>query len=336
MSGLTRRLILAVSACSAAALLIPAAQAQVQSPHLETAARASGGTVAGQVVTYRGKNDAVFANKPDSSTFSSLGNKIRGAPAVAWANGRFFFVAETQHGLEVRTFKTHWAQLVTGGFKCSQPDLASDGKRLGLACLHHHALYAAKFAAPRHGVPSLATLHLQGGKNLIHGAGAYFQGRLFAFEVIGTVYEDDDRNWNSHFASYGKPPLGGGGNQYGDDSFFCRAQATGASAPRRGRVYTGCAVKHKTGYVLSIVTDATGVCPVMPPAPIAAARVGIAPTAKNAAVAVYETPSGTIAETSMTIHPSAIDCGPDFGDDTVIATGATSGPSIALGANGYR
>jgi hypothetical protein len=336
MSRPTRRLILAASACSALTLLIPAAKAQAHVPGRAAAARAGEQGVAGQVVAYRGKDGAVFANKPGSSTFASLGNKITGAPAVAWADGQFFFVADTKRGLEVRTFKTHWSQLVKGGFRCSQPDLASDGKRLGLACLHHKALYAAKFVAPSHGVPSLAKLHLQGGKNLIHGAGAYFQSRLFAFEVIGQVYEDDARNWNSHYASYGKPPLVVGGSQDGDDSFYCRAQATGASAPRHGRVYTGCAVKHKTGYVLSIVTEAAGVCPVETTTPIAKARVGIAPTAKNAAVAVYETPSGSIAETSMTIVPPAIDCGRDAGDDTVIATNATSGPSIALGASGYR
>lgn len=336
MSRPTRGLIVAASACSAVALLIPAAQAQAHSPRRAAAARASDRVVAGQVVTYRGRDGAVFANRPGSSKFARLGNKIDGAPAVAWADGRFFFVAETKHGLEVRTFKSHWAQLVNGGFRCSQPDLASDGKRLGLSCLHDTALYAAKFAAPSHGVPSLARLHLQGGRNLIHGAGAYFQGRQLAFEVIGRVYEDDATTWNSHYSAYGKPPLGGGGHQFGDDSFYCRAQATGASAPRHGRVYTGCAVKHKTGYVLSIVTEAAGVCPVVSTTPIAAARVGIAPTAKNAAVAVYETPSGSIAETSMTIDPPAIDCGRDAGHDTVIANGATSGPSIALGANGYR
>jgi hypothetical protein len=336
MSGRTRRLILAASACSAVALLSPAAQAQAHSPGREAAARAIDPGVAGQVVAYRGRDGAVFANKPGSSKFASLGNKIEGAPAVAWADGQFFFVAETHRGLEVRTFKSHWSQLVTGGFRCSQPDLASDGKRLGLSCLHDTALYAAKFAAPSHGVPLLAKLHLQGGKHLIHGAGVYFQGRQLAFEVIGQVYEDDARNWNSHYATYGKPPLVVGGGQDGDDSFYCRAQATGASAPRHGRVYTGCAVKHKTGYVLSIVTEAAGVCPVMSTTPIAAARVGIAPTTKNAAVAVYETPSGSIAETSMTIDPPAIDCGKDAGHDTVIAKGATSGPSIALGANGYR
>ena len=38
----------------------------------------------------------------------------------------------------------------------------------------------------------------------------------------------------------------------------------------------------------------------------------------------------------MTIHPNAIDCGKDANNDTVIAKGATSGPSIALGASGYR
>jgi hypothetical protein len=336
MSRPTRRLILVASACSAVALLIPPAQAHAHSPRQAATGRGSDHRVAGQVVAYRGRDRAVFANKPGSSKFVSLGNKIWGAPAVAWAAGQFFFVAETQHGLEVRTFKSHWSQLVKGGFRCSQPDLASDGKRLGLSCLHDTALYAAKFAAPSHGVPSLAKLQLQGGKNLIHGAGAYFQGRQLAFEVIGQVYEDDATNWNSHYASYGKPPLGGGGNQYGDDSFYCRAQATGASAPRHGRVYTGCAVKHKSGFVLSIVTEATGVCPVMPTTPIAAARVGIAPTAKNAAVAVYETPSGSIGETSMTIDPPAIYCGRDAGHDTVIAKGATSGPSIALGTNGYR
>ncbi|MFZ0716412.1 hypothetical protein [Mycobacterium sp.] len=335
MSRPTRGLILAASACSAFALLIPPATAQAHSPRPAAAARPGDREVAGQVVAYRGKGGAVFANKPGSSTFTRLGNTIVGAPAVAWANRQFFFVAATHHGLEVRTFTSHWSQLVKGGFRCSQPDLASDGKRLGLSCLHDHALYAAKFAAPRHGVPSLATLHLQGGKNLIHGAGAYFQGRQFAFEVIGEVYEDDARTWNSHYGAYGKPLYGGDG-QDGDDSFYCRAQATGASAPKHGRVYTGCAVKRKKGYVLSIVTEATGVCPVTPTTPIAAARVGIAPTAKNAAVAVYETPSGSIAETSMTIHPPAIDCGRDAGHVTVIAKGATSGPSIALGANGYR
>jgi hypothetical protein len=336
MSRPTRRLLLAAGACSAVALTIPAAHAQAHSPDRAAVARAGDHRVAGQVVAFRGRGSAVFANRPGSSRFISLGNRISGAPAVAWADGQFFFLAETRHGLDVRTFTSHWSQLVQGGFRCSQPDLASDGTRLGLSCLHDHALYAARFVAPRHGVPSLPRLHLQGGKNLIHGAGAYFQGRRFAFEIIAQVYEDDAANWNSHYVAYGKPPLGGGGNQDGDDSFYCRAQATGASAPRHGRVYTGCAVKHKTGHVLSIVTEAGGVCPVMSTTPIAAARVGIAPTAKNAAVAVYETPSGSIAETSMTIDPPAIDCGRDAGHDTVIANGAHSGPSIALGADGYR
>jgi hypothetical protein len=336
MSPPTRRLILAASAFLALALLMPAAQAQAPSPRPAAAVRASDHGVAGQVVAYRGRDGAVFANKPGSSKFASLGNKIEGAPAVAWAAGQFFFVAETRHGIEVRTFKSHWSQLVKGGFRCSQPDLASDGKRLGLSCLHHSALYADRFAAPSHGVPSLATLHLQGGKHLIHGAGAYFQARQLAFEVIGQVYEDDATTWNSHYAGYGPPPLGGGDNQEGDDFFRCRAQATGASAPRHGRVYLACAVKHNTGYLLSIVTEGIGICPVAPTTPIAAGRVGIAPTSVNAAVAVYDTPSGSIAETSMTIDPPAIDCGRDSGLDTVLAKGATSGPSIALGANGYR
>jgi hypothetical protein len=336
MSRQTRRLILAASACSAVLLTIPAAHAQGHPPDRALAVQAGNNEVTGQVVAYRVRDGAVFANKPGSSRFISLGNAIEGAPAVAWADGRFFFVAETHRGLEVRTFTSHWSQLVKGGFRCSQPDLASDGKRLGLTCLHGQALYAARFAAPSHGVPSLAELHLQGGKHLVLGAGAYFQSRRFTFEVIGQVYEDDATTWNSHYAAYGKPPLRDGGNQYGDDSFYCRAQATGASAPRHGRVYTGCAVRYKTGYVLSIVTDATGVCPVVSTTPIAAARVGIAPTAKNEAVAVYETPSGSIAETSMTIDPPAIDCGRDSGHDTVIAKGADSGPSIALGASGYR
>ncbi|HEX3823112.1 MAG TPA: hypothetical protein VHV79_01465 [Mycobacteriales bacterium] len=298
---------------------------------------AGGDQVAGQVVAYRGKGGAVFANRPGSSTFHSLGNKITGAPAVAWANGQYFFLADTKHGIEVRTFATRWSPLVKGGFGCSQPDLASDGKRLGLACLHDKALYAAKFSAPSHGVPWLPKLRLQGGGDLTHGAGAYFQGRRLSFELIAAVYEDDAANRNSHYVSYGGPPLGGGGNQGGDDSFFCRAQATAASAPKHGSVFTGCAIRHKkTHFVLSIVVDDGGVCPVRPTAAIAKARVGIAPTGRNAAVAVYETPAGAIAETSMTIDSPAIDCGLDTNHDTVIAKGANSGPSIALGADGYR
>lgn len=332
----TRRLLLAASACSAIALACavpgPPANARSAAP----VPSASGNQIAGQVVAYRGKGNAVYANMPSSSRFHSLGGNITGAPAVAWASGQFFFVADTKHGIKVRTFTTKWSQLVKGGFTCSQPDLTSNGKRLGLACLHHHALYAAKFSAPSHGVPSLPRLHLQGGSHLTIGSGAFYQGKLFAFELIAQVYEDDDAHWNSHYAGYGKPPLDPGGSQDGDDAFFCRAQATASSAPKRGRVYTGCAIRHKTYYVLSIVTDAGGVCPVMPTAHIANARVGIAPTAKNAAVAVYRTPSGSIGETSMTIVPPAIDCGRDTDDDTVIATGAKSGPSIALGADGYR
>jgi hypothetical protein len=334
MSRSLRRLTLVVGACCAVALAIPSAQARAHPG--APAALAGGNQVSGQVVAYRGKGRAVFANKPGSSRFRSLGNKISGAPAVAWANGQYFFVADTKHGIEIRTFATSWSPLVKGGFACSQPDLASDGQRLGLACLHGGALYAAKFSAPRHGVPSLSKLHRQGGSKLIHGSGAYFQGSRFTFELIGAVYEDDAANWNSHYASYGQHPLGGGDPEDGDDSFYCRAQATGASGPKHGSVFTGCAIRHKKHFVLSIVVDDGGVCPVRPTALIAKARVGIAPTGRNAAVAVYETPTGSIAETSMTIDPPAIDCGLDANNDNVIAKGAHSGPSIALGADGYR
>jgi hypothetical protein len=289
--------------------------------------------VAGQVVAYRGAKDALYANQPGSSTFHSLGGRLITAPAVAYAAGSYYFVADLKgHGLEIRTASAAWAPLVKGGFSCTQPDLASSGTKLAVNCLHDKKLYAAKVAVPAHGLPSVSHLSNQGGGPYTIGSGIAFMGKQVWFEIIGKVYEDDEANWNSHPGGLGD----NNSNQTeGDDFFRCAAKAYEASAPKNGTIWLGCAIRHHSHDVLSVVTDGDGVCePDTPGGTIAATRIGIAPTSATAAAVVYESPAGAIVESTMTAVNNS--CNTPAGPTMTLATGATSGPSIAAGPAGYR
>jgi hypothetical protein len=290
--------------------------------------------VAGQVVAYRGPKDALYANQPGSSTFHSLGGRLITAPAVAYAAGSYYFLADLKgHGLEIRTASAAWAPLVKGGFSCTQPDLASSGTKLAVDCLHDKKLYAAKVAVPAHGLPSVSHLSNQGGGPYTIGSGIAFAGKQVWFEIIGKIYEDDDANWNSHGGRLG---ANNSNQTEGDDFFRCAAKNYEASAPKQsGTLWTGCAIRHKSSDVLSIVAEGEGVCePDTPGGAIAASRIGIAPTSQTSAAVVYETPAGTIVESTLTAKNN--DCNSPAGPVVTLAHGATSGPSIAAGPDGYR
>jgi hypothetical protein len=324
-----RRLLVAVSAGSIAVLGLSASQAHASRPNVAS----SGTRVAGQVVAYRGQRDALFANRPGSKTFHSLGGHLISAPAVAYADGQYFFLADLKgHGLQIRTQTKTWAPLVTGGFSCTQPDLASNGTTLAVDCLHRKKLYAAKVAVPSHGLPSVSHLSDQGGGPYTIGSGIAFHGKTVWFEIIGKVYEDDEASWNSHGGRLGA----NNSDQTGGDDFFrCAAKNYEASAPKNGTVWLGCAIRHGSTDVLSVVTDGTGVCEPDPPGgAIMASRIGIAPTSATTAAVVYQTPTGKIVESTMTAVNDA--CNVPAGPVVTLAHGATSGPSIAAGSGGYR
>jgi hypothetical protein len=322
-TGSTRAALLALALSAAALAGAPAAHGAPRLP-----ARSIGAfTAAKAVVAVHGAHDALYANQPGSTAMHNLGGHLIGAPAVAFADGRYFFVTETIGGaLEIRTEKSSWAPMVRHSFTCSQPDLASNGSALAVACLHHKALYAAKLTVPAHGLPRVSKLKNQGGRYSI-GAAVSFVGNQVWLEVIGPHYDDDLANYDTY-----NRPLGGTANSATqDDQFNCAATPAEPSEPNNGSVFAGCAVRAgKTRHLEYTITTANSSGGGASSRRIPADRIGLAPTSVTSAILVYQNARGDLIEQTVTDSAS----GPT--DVSTLYQHGHDGAAVAVGAAGYR
>jgi hypothetical protein len=275
----------------------------------------------GGVVAVRGDHHVLLANHPGHRRLHDLGGHIGGTPAVAYAAGHYLFVAATIAGkLEVRTEASGWAPLVKHGDSCTQPELSSDGSRLALVCLRRGALFAEVFTAPKHGLPRLSRLHKQGGHYRI-GAGIAFKGHLAYEETVGKHYQDDLMDFDTYTRRYNTPR----GQQIQDSQFNCMAPPTVTSAPKHGRVFSGCVAQQGDQRLLATAaTSPNASCGGADAStPVAATRIGIAPAAPDLAVIVYRGARRRLFETTFSCNstpPSPI----------VIARHIHGGPALAI------
>jgi hypothetical protein len=322
-TGSTRAALLVVALISAALAGVPAAHSLPQAP----TRLASAFTSARAVVAVHGAHDALYANAPGSTAMHNLGGHLIGAPAVAFADGKYFFVAETTDGdLEIRTERTSWAPLVRHAFTCSQPDIASNGAALAVACLHHTTLYAAKLAVPAHGLPMLSTLKKQGGKYSI-GAAVSFVGNQVWLEVIGPRYDDDLVNYDT----YNRPLGGATSTATQDDQFDCAATPAEPSEPNNGSVFAACA-EHagKTRHLEYTITTANSGGGGATSQQIPADRIGMAPISDTSAILVYEGAGGRLVSETVSDSESG------GTNASTLYRHAHDGASVAVGAAGYR